>query len=165
MPSVSDTLFSRVYVFCPQTHQEEQRGATQRTGKKKHETKTDFAMAAFSFTAPRFTDEMKEAERKAMTEEERERIEAEMYGLATSAEEAKEETPEMVAEFLESFQSHLDSIEYKPTYLEAIEKCPQILETESAPIRFLRAESFDAEVSVHFFGRRGCSCKCVLTPL
>lgn len=107
-------------------------------------------MAAFSFSAPRFTDEMMEAEKNAMTEEHRNRIEAEVYGLETSDRGAKEETSEMMAESLESFQSHLDSIQHKPTYLQAVDKCPELFETESAPIRFLRAESYDTEVSVLF---------------
>ena len=77
-----------------------------------------------------------------MSMEERERIQAELYGT----EREQEETDELLKYSLQAFQLCLESNTDKAEYEEAVQKCPKLVETESAPIRFLRAEHFDPKV-------------------
>lgn len=102
-------------------------------------------MQAFSFSAPRFTEEDEIRELAAMTDAEREEVRHDLYGTHVE----KEETSELLETCLEQFQTCLESIpeEEKQVYLEACRQCPELVETESAPIRFLRSENYDPEVS------------------
>lgn len=120
---------------------------SQRQGHSRQRTKTAprVTMSVFSFTAPQFTPEMADAERSALSEEERSKLRAEAYGEDGVE---VEETPEMVQDALEQFKEHLLQLEPKDVYNQALERCPWIVQTESAPISFLRAERFNAEVSI-----------------
>lgn len=105
-------------------------------------------MQAFSFSAPRFTEEDEIRELAAMTEAELEEVRHDLYGTHTEM----EETDELRETCLEQVQQCLDEIpdDEKQVYLEALQACPELVSTESAPIRFLRSENYQPEV------RMGC---------
>lgn len=100
---------------------------------------------AFSFSAPRFTEEDEIRELAAMTDAEREEVRHDLYGTHVEV----EETSELVETSLAQMQACLEEIpqEEKEVYLEACRVCPELVETESAPIRFLRSENYDPAVS------------------
>ena len=98
-------------------------------------------MSAFSFTAPRFTDEDSIREQEELPAAERERIEDECFGRNFVV---IEETPELIETALCEIIIHLQGIACKPAYDEAMRLVPHLVEQESAPIRFLRCERFCA---------------------
>ena len=102
------------------------------------------SMQAFSFSAPRFTEEDEIRELAAMTDAEREEVRQDLYGTHTEM----EETDELREALLEKIQQVLDEIpdDEKRGYLEACRSCPELVSTESAPIRFLRSENYQPEV-------------------
>jgi hypothetical protein len=104
-------------------------------------------MSAFSFSAPIVTPDDEQAEREALPEKERQRIREEVYGV----EDEMEETDTMVEKAVLLLQEALDEIPdvEKQTYLEALERAPLLVETESDPIRFLRCEKYDAGAAAH----------------
>jgi hypothetical protein len=79
-----------------------------------------------------------------MTDAEREEVRHDLYGTHVE----QEETPELLETSLANFQTCLEEIPEaeKEVYLQACEKCPELVNTESAPIRFLRSENYDPEV-------------------
>ena len=99
---------------------------------------------SFSFTAPQFTEKQQEEERRGLSKEEHERIEADAYGTALEI----EETEELLEKSLSEFKEHLEALsDYDKTdYQEALKRCPELVEKESDPIRFLRCEEFEAKV-------------------
>lgn len=101
-------------------------------------------MQAFSFSAPRFTEEDEIRELAAMTDAEREEVRRDLYGTHTEI----EETDQLREGALEQMQQYLDEIpqDEKQVYLEARQVCPELVSTESAPIRFLRSENYQPEV-------------------
>mmetsp|Transcript_31625 Transcript_31625/g.57261 ORF Transcript_31625/g.57261 Transcript_31625/m.57261 type:complete len:323 (+) Transcript_31625:175-1143(+) len=100
-------------------------------------------MQAFSFSAPRFTDEDEARELAEMTEEERLEVQQDLYGTHVEL----EETNDLRERLLEEMQTCLDAIpdDDKRVYLEACQVCPRIVTSESAPIRFLRCENYQPE--------------------
>ena len=105
-------------------------------------------MQAFSFSAPRFTDEDEARELAEMTEEERLEVQQDLYGTHVEL----EETDDLRETLLEEMQTCLDAIpdDDKRVYLEACQVCPRIVTSESAPIRFLRCENYQPEVKEYF---------------
>jgi hypothetical protein len=99
-------------------------------------------MSAFTFSAPVVTPEDEQAEREALTEEERQKIHEEIYG----EEEEMEETDTMVENAVLLLRQALNDIPEtaKKAYLEALERAPLLVERESDHIRFLRCEKYDA---------------------
>jgi hypothetical protein len=106
-------------------------------------------MSAFSFSAPIVTPDDEQAEREALTEDERQTIHKEIYGVEDKDE--VEETDTMVEKAVLLLQDALQEIpdEEKEAYLEALERAPMLVETESDPVRFLRCEKYDAGVAAH----------------
>ena len=100
---------------------------------------------SFSFTAPQFTNKQQEAEREKLSAEEREKIEADVYGVSVNT---TEETEELLEKSLAEFKEHFEALsDYDKTdYQEAVQRCPKLVETESDPLRFLRYDDFDAKV-------------------
>lgn len=100
-------------------------------------------MQAFSFSAPRFTEEDEIRELAAMTDAEREEVRNDLYGTHSEL----EETDQLREVSLEEMQQALDEIQddEKSGYLEACQICPELVRTESAPIRFLRSENYQPE--------------------
>ena len=103
-------------------------------------------MQAFSFSAPRFTEEDEIRELAAMTDAEREEVRNDLYGTHSEL----EETDQLREVSLEEMQQALDEIQddEKSGYLEACQICPELVRTESAPIRFLRSENYQPEVGI-----------------
>ena len=104
------------------------------------------SMQAFSFSAPRFTEEDEIRELAAMTDAEREEVRNDLYGTHREL----EETDQLREVSLEEMQQALDEIQddEKSGYLEACQICPELVRTESAPIRFLRSENYQPEVGI-----------------
>ena len=100
-------------------------------------------LSAFSYTAPRFTEEQEQKERESLTEEEENVVSSDVFGVDAVI----EETEELVIHSLAQFEEELATLpdEDKQGYSQALEECPLIVEQESAPIRFLRAEDYDAK--------------------
>jgi hypothetical protein len=100
-------------------------------------------MSAFSYTAPRFTEEQEQKERESTTEEEENVVSSDIFGVDAVI----EETEELVIHSLAQFEEELAALPEKDKqgYSQALEECPLIVEQESAPIRFLRAEDYDAK--------------------
>ena len=99
-------------------------------------------MSAFTFTAPIVTEEEEQAERDALTEEERRRIEKDLYGEETEI----IETEELLNNGLIMIQEALDALPLglKTDYMRACEISPDLVERESPFIRFLRVSEWDA---------------------
>mmetsp|Transcript_11167 Transcript_11167/g.18956 ORF Transcript_11167/g.18956 Transcript_11167/m.18956 type:complete len:344 (-) Transcript_11167:133-1164(-) len=102
---------------------------------------------AFSFSAPRFTEEQKEKEDAALGEQEKAQIENDLYGKAADDVMHPEETEFFLSGKLDEFQQELDAIEYKPAYDEAMEKVPELVKKESPAINLLRCEHYDAKLA------------------
>jgi len=98
-------------------------------------------MAAFSFTAPTFTEQDALTERESLAEEVRQQLEDECFGRVAPV----RETPELVEDALRDMALFLASIDDKSEYEEALRIAPHLVEQESAPIRFLRCERFNPE--------------------
>ena len=120
-------------------------------------------MQAFSFSAPRFTEQDEIRELAAMTDAEREEVKNDLYGTHVEI----EETQELRERSLQQVQHCLEDMPEteKQVYLEACQVCPKLVNTESAPIRFLRSENYQAEVRVRvlllqFLSMQCCSYSC-----
>jgi hypothetical protein len=100
-------------------------------------------MQAFSISAPQLSEEEQQREKDALTNEERLEISQDVAGRARFI-----ETPEMTRQGLVKFQQELSQIPHKTkdAYLQAMQRAPQLVETETNPIKFLRCERFDAKV-------------------
>jgi hypothetical protein len=94
------------------------------------------------FAAPIVTKEDERIEREALSEDEREMIRDEMYG----DEKIMDETEAMVREGKVLLAEALETIPdaEKQVYIEALERAPQLVLSESDPARFLRCEKYDA---------------------
>lgn len=95
-----------------------------------------------SFTAE---DEVIEANRRPRKE--KEQINDEIALGVVCADHLVEESPDLIQHKTEQFQDWIDYFMYddKQAYLEALERCPGVVETESNPLFFLRATNFDPE--------------------
>ena len=101
---------------------------------------------AFSFSAPVITEEDEQVERDNLTEEERQTVYDDLHG---SGVHRIQETEDMRAQGLVEMEQHLTSVpqEKKRDYLEAMKRCPDLVEEESNPLLFLRTDDYDAKVS------------------
>jgi hypothetical protein len=100
-------------------------------------------MSAFTFTAPIVTEEEEREERAALTDEERLRLNLDVYGGEQFVPETEEMLENGVVLLREALQDIPDT--EKAAYLEAIEIAPLVVERESNPVAFLRCEKYDAE--------------------
>jgi hypothetical protein len=94
------------------------------------------------FTAPTVTPDDEQAERKALIEEESQRIYEEVYGSEVEI----IETDAMLEKASLLLQEALNEIPEaeKQADLEALQRAPLLVERESDPISFLRCENYDA---------------------
>ena len=99
-------------------------------------------MAAFSYTAPQFTEQDSMKERASMTPEQIQKIENECLGQNISI---FEETPELVEAAIHEMAKHLAAIVDKPAYDKALQLVPELVMRESPAICFLRCECFCPE--------------------
>jgi hypothetical protein len=100
----------------------------------------------FSCTAPRWEAKQDDLERASLTEEEKKTIENEIFGQRGIL----RETPTMVVRTCALMQDAVDLIpdEQKQSYIRALVQCPELVRTESEPLRFLRCERFNAWVRI-----------------
>ena len=99
-------------------------------------------MAAFSYTAPQFTEQDSINERASMTTEQIQQIENECLGQNISI---LEETPDLVDAALHEMTIHLAAINNKTAYDNALQHVPDLVQHESPAICFLRCERFCPE--------------------
>ena len=99
-------------------------------------------MAAFSYTAPQFTEQDSMKERASMTADQIQKIENECLGQNISI---FEETPELVEAAIHEMARHLAAIDNKPAYDKALQLVPDLVQKESPAICFLRCEYFSPE--------------------
>jgi hypothetical protein len=115
---------------------------------KKHKTieQPRTKMTGFSFTAPQISEEDEQRERDLLSKEERQKIQNDLYGLSV---DLKDETEEMLQSAPRLMQQALMEIpvEEKSEYLEALERCRDLVAKESPPLPFMRCDHYDANVS------------------
>jgi hypothetical protein len=101
---------------------------------------------SFSWSAPRVTAEQETLERESLTVAERAKLVDDIYGRS---QQSVEENSSMVSDAISDMNMHLVLIppEEKEAYLEALERCPDLVASESTCITFLRAEHYNPEVS------------------
>ena len=111
-------------------------------------------MPAFSFSAPRFSAEDELREHATLTEDEQLQIANDLMG--NSNESHPELTPEDVHFALEQFHSELDLIpdNEKSSVVHAMREAPELVQRESNPMLFLRAEAFDSKVRIFLLVKR-----------
>lgn len=99
-------------------------------------------MSAYTFTAPLVTPEEEKAEREALTDEEKKRLEDEVYGKENDI----EETEDMQSTGIAMIQDAIEAIpaSEKSEYNEALQRVPDLVETESPYLVFLRASRWDS---------------------
>jgi hypothetical protein len=101
---------------------------------------TSYLPAAFSFTAPQFSLEQLECEKASLSKDETYSIAYEKHGFNPIL----RETSEMRQRGLVQLEEALQCISDKREYLRAFELAPELVRTESDPLRFLRCENYDA---------------------
>ena len=102
-------------------------------------------MPAISFTAPEISEEEERKERAALTNEERQRLQDDLYGTGGVFE--TEEMRQSAAGRLQQAMM-LMPVEQKCDYLEALERVPELVVKESPALAFMRCENYDATVSL-----------------
>ena len=105
-------------------------------------------MAALNITAPRFTDDDDAREAEGLTGDERDAIHADLHGDLATTTCIIHETDEVIQRGLAQLQDAINMIpdSEKPAYLEAMEQCPEQVETCPKPIGFMRVENYNAWV-------------------
>jgi hypothetical protein len=100
---------------------------------------------SFSWSAPQVTPEQETLERESLTVAERAKLVTDIYG---HSEQSVQENALVVRVAISGVNMHLCLIppEEKEAYLEALERCPDLVASESSCITFLRAEHFNPEV-------------------
>ena len=101
-------------------------------------------MSVLSITAPQFTIEDELIERETLDDDELLAATSDMYGNVEF-----DETQEMldIGPIELETAIHDIPIEEKEAYLEACERCPEIIQSESNYIIFLRSENYNVWVS------------------
>lgn len=105
-------------------------------------------MPAFEITAPRISVEQEEAEREALSPQERSELQQSLYGITTSEHAEQQESPETqetIQTSLSMLQEFLQSIDprEKQAYMTAMERAPALVERESPPLAFLQCQRFN----------------------
>jgi hypothetical protein len=96
---------------------------------------------SFSWSAPQVTPEQETLERESMSSEERATIVADIYGSNNSS---VDENIDAISDV--HMHISLISSDEKVAYLEANERCPDLVATESNAMTFLRADRYSPEV-------------------
>lgn len=100
-------------------------------------------MSAFTFTAPIVTEEEERQERAALSEAERNRYDAEVYGT----EELIVETETMLTDGLTRMTAILATLPNQEDYQEALRRVPELVERESSAAAFLRSTRYDPQAA------------------
>ena len=107
---------------------------------------------AFSSSAPSISLEEEQAERDSLTYEEKRALGRDLWGSKDADDNPFYETPAMRATCQAALRRALDLIPdtEKKEYLEALDRDSILVEQESDPMAFLRAEDYDTEVRSTF---------------
>jgi hypothetical protein len=102
---------------------------------------------SFTYSAPEMTPEEEREELEQLSTEERQQIKDDIYGRGLF-----EETEEMWSAGRSQLKEalYLLPAQEKDAYLEALERCPDVVQTETDFIAFMRADEYCAEVSCRF---------------
>ena len=103
-------------------------------------------MSSFSITAPQYTLEDEQRDRALLRPEELQLIEADIFGRSSDRMDDSDGSLQQAEDQLYARLQNTPE-ENKSAYLEARQKCPDLVEKESAPARFLRCTQNDDEVS------------------
>lgn len=98
---------------------------------------------SFSITAPRMEKESYLDEKAALSPEEREVADSDLYGKARKM---PEETPEFLTTKFAELQNELEKKPDKPAYDLAVDRCHDYVKGHDFELLFLRADYFDAAV-------------------
>ena len=103
-------------------------------------------MSVFSFSAPYVTEEEEKQERQDLTEQEKLELERDLYGYPDDVTELQESSEQIEMRALEMIVQAIEElpISTKEEYLKAVELVPDLVETESNPLPFLRCENWNA---------------------
>mmetsp|Transcript_24481 Transcript_24481/g.57025 ORF Transcript_24481/g.57025 Transcript_24481/m.57025 type:complete len:198 (+) Transcript_24481:254-847(+) len=102
-------------------------------------------MPAVSFTAPQYTEDDEKREKEALTPDQKEEIEKDVYGRGDAEnnhEDHDRDAEEEISWYLEEIPVH-----EKQDYLDALRECPRLVQTESSANRFMRATNNDPKES------------------
>jgi hypothetical protein len=101
----------------------------------------------FAYSAPEMTPKEEKDELEQLSSEDRQRISDDMYGRTRF-----EETDEMRSSGPLRLKRALSMLpaEEKDAYLEALQRCPDVVRAETDFIAFIRADEYCAEVSCSF---------------
>jgi hypothetical protein len=102
-------------------------------------------MSSFSFTAPYISVDEERQEVADLTDDERQRIQLDLYG-ADDAEPAADQPKAAIESSLSAYREALSAlmIQNSTAYETACQVCPDLVESESNPLDFLRCEDGDA---------------------
>jgi hypothetical protein len=101
---------------------------------------TNYHPASFSFTAPQFSVDQLQCENASLSKDATYTLTCEKHGYNPIL----RETPEMRQRGLAQFEEALQGVSDKREYLRAVELAPELVRTESDPLRFLRCDNYDA---------------------
>ena len=102
-----------------------------------------------SLTAPCFTKQNEQEERESLSPEEAKYLQSEITGIDDTFifdYEATHDIEHCVKEVEQYIASDTISAMQKKEYLQALDKCPNLVENETNPIMFLRSENYNIEV-------------------
>jgi hypothetical protein len=100
----------------------------------------------FSITSPRITEDDERRERESLTPEEVDELEHDIHGTGFDIVETDDMRLQAIVQLDEAIGIIPDTD--KVAYLRALEICPELVQTESESIRFLRSENYNSWVSV-----------------
>jgi hypothetical protein len=106
------------------------------------------SMSAFTFTAPIVTPEEERAEREALSDEDLQRLQHDLYGGPGVVDEHDEQELAGALALLQGAINRIHDNE-KIAYMEALERAPDLVRTESDPVRMLCIENYDIDKAAH----------------
>ena len=98
----------------------------------------------FSFSAPRIERAQLQEELNNLSQAEREAVQRDLYGTREEGKEDETELRKMIQDVKDA-AGQLD--ESNTEYLEAVEKCPEYVQSDDFLAMFLRADNYNVEVS------------------
>ena len=106
-----------------------------------------------SLTAPCFTKQNEQEERESLSPEEAKYLQSEITGIDDTFildYETTHDIEHCVKEVEQYIDDNVGGVQ-KKEYLQALDKCPELVEKETNPIMFLRSENYNIEVrSIHY---------------
>lgn len=103
------------------------------------------SFGTISYTAPTFSEKDLIEERLSLSSEQRAQIDEVLLGTRP----VQRETDELRVDGLQVMRESLEQLDIKEkeSYLQALRECPELVESETDPLIFLRSEDYDGKVS------------------